>query len=278
MNISSEIFPTDGSNSSSYLFNNSSEIQNILLYIINGLLGFSTNSYVIWLIMTGTDNGLAAEFFSLNLAVCDIFLSVQTVCMVLFHKFPFLGIVVNALDGLAITGSPAFQCLICVERYLAVVHPVNFLKFKPLRYRVICSVIVWMASFGSSGIIVILYVFLPVLFLLFLFSHFFIFLFIELFCLVAVLRALKQSGPGDRRRERKDENHIKRRAFYLILITTVTLLIVYVPYIILLSLFMAADGNTTFLSISSLCFTLAGLVQPLLFLYRMRKLPFIKYQ
>ncbi len=43
------------------------------------------------------------------------------------------------LFGFAMTGHPLFQCLICVERYLAVVHPVTFLKFKPLRYRVICS-------------------------------------------------------------------------------------------------------------------------------------------
>ncbi len=41
---------------------------------------------------------------------------------------------------------------------------------------------------------------------------------IQLFCLVAVLRALKQSGPGERVSEREEESHIKRRAFYVILI------------------------------------------------------------
>ncbi len=37
--------------------------------------------------------------------------------------------------GLAITIRPLFQCLICVERYLAVIHPVIFLKYKPIRYK-----------------------------------------------------------------------------------------------------------------------------------------------
>ncbi len=66
-----------------------------------------------------------------------------------------LWIAVYFLDGLSITGRPLFQCLICVECYLAVVHPVTFLKFKPLRYRICYSVIVLVASFVSCGINII---------------------------------------------------------------------------------------------------------------------------
>ncbi len=53
------------------------------------------------------------------------------------------------LQGLGITGRPLFHCLICVERYLAVVHPVIFLKYKPLRYRVICCTAAWLIIIGS---------------------------------------------------------------------------------------------------------------------------------
>ncbi|KAG1932888.1 hypothetical protein F2P79_020881, partial [Pimephales promelas] len=103
----------------------------ISIVSINLLFGFPTHCYIIWLIITGTGSGVASEFFILNLSVC-----------------------------LSITGRPVFQCLICVERYLAVVQPVTFLK------------------------------------------------------------ALKQTGPGERKREREEENHMKRRAFQIILITT----------------------------------------------------------
>jgi len=142
---------------------------NNLLYFLSVLLVLPTNSYVIWLIVSGKRIGLAAEFFSLNLAVCEILLCVESVFIFLSYEIEFLWTVVSAFDGLASIGHPLFQCLICVERYLAVVHPVTFLKFKPLRYREICSVNVWVASFGSSGIFIFFTMFRPMLYLVFFF-------------------------------------------------------------------------------------------------------------
>ncbi len=124
------------------------------------------------------------------------------------------------LIGLAMSGRPLFPCLICVECYLAVVHPVTFLKYKPLRCREICCTAAWIFSVGfclfSMFILVLLSEMSYTWFYILLFL---LFLSIQLFCLVAVLRALKQSGPG----EREEENSIKRRVFHLILITTVWL-------------------------------------------------------
>ncbi len=60
---------------------------------------------------------------------------------------------------------------------------------------------------------------------------------VNLFCCVSVLWALKKPGAGERGKERKEENHMKRRAFYLILITTVTMVTMFVPVIIRTFLF-----------------------------------------
>ncbi|KAL0163207.1 hypothetical protein M9458_042603, partial [Cirrhinus mrigala] len=70
MNISREIFTTCGSNfSHSSIYNSTEEgFAQIAVNIIVFLLGFPINSYVIWLVVTGTGNGIAAEFFSLNLS------------------------------------------------------------------------------------------------------------------------------------------------------------------------------------------------------------------
>ncbi len=231
MNISSEIFTTDGSNFSDYFFYNSTKEETVFavtaVNIIIILLGFPINSYVIWLIVTGTGNGLAAEFFSLNLAVCEMLFCIESLVNLINYNYKNVWIVVIFFNSLGVTGRPLFQCLIYVERYLAVVQPITFLKYKPLRYRVICSAIAWVDSFISGGTsIVTVFLFSPDFYKLFIMAHFFLLFSIQLFCLVAVLRALKQSGPGERVRERKEENHMKRRAFLIILITTVTMLII----------------------------------------------------
>ncbi len=158
MNISIEITTTIGSNSSSYSNDTTGPgFKHWFLYSIicvaSVLFGFPTNSYVIWLIVTGKGNGLAAEFFSLNLSISEMIYSLQSLFELLRYTFPDLSKAVNFFQGIATTGRPLFQCLICVERYLAVVHPVIFLKYKPLRYRVISSVIVWVASLSGYGLV-----------------------------------------------------------------------------------------------------------------------------
>ncbi len=197
---------------------------------LNFLVGLPTHSYVIWLIIKGT-GGVASEFFNLNFSLCEIGNCLKGLFVLLSFWFSSLKTLSQILQGLSITGRPLFQCLMCVERYLAVVHPVTFLKFRPLRYRVICSTAVWIITCGSCLFcLLILMSFVRNIYTWFFLMQFLLFFSIQLFCLVAVLRALKQSGPGERVRERKEENPMKRRAFYLILITTVSMAVIYVPY------------------------------------------------
>jgi len=161
----------------------------------------------------------------------------------------------------------------CVERYLAVVHPVTFLKYKPLRYRVICCTAAWIIIIGSCLFSMIFLVFLSEMAHTWFYTlHFLLFFFVQMFFLVAVLIALKHSGPG----ERGQENPIKRRAFYLILLTTINLSIIYVPTAIAGLHKIVTKGDIPGLDMSSqICFILAGIVQPVLFLHRNGKLPFI---
>ncbi len=153
------------------------------------------------------------------------------------------------------------------------VHPVTFLKYKFLRYRVICCTAAWIIILGSC--LCSMFTVLPhnIVHLWFLSVQFLIFFFIQLFCLVAVLRALKKSGPGERGRERGEENHMKRRAFYLILITTVTMVITYVPYCIAGFFTIVTKKLIDAHWVPGLVFyVLAGFVQPVLYLHRAGKL------
>ncbi|XP_056114208.1 G-protein coupled receptor 35-like [Rhinichthys klamathensis goyatoka] len=243
----------------------------IFLYSINLLFGLPTHSYVIWLIITGS--GVASEFFNLNLSVCELGSSLNCLFCIL-DWFSHLKTLTYLLLGLGITGRPVFQCLMCVERYLAVVHPVTFLKYKPLRYRVICCTVAWIITLGSCFYSFFIEIsqnshMLPWFFLL----QFLLFFSVQLFCLVAVLRALKQSGPGERGREREEENHMKRRAFDLILITTVSMIIIYMPFIISGFCFILMQHFIKELfSFGFIFYILAGFVQPVLYLRRTGKL------
>jgi len=246
----------------------------VCVYAINFMFGVPTHSYIIWLIITGTGNGVASEFFNINLSVCELCFSINCLLITL----SYVGLIGNwwqiFLIGITITGRPLFQCLMCVERYLAVVHPVTFLKYKPLRYRVICCTAAWIITLGSCFFcmfIVSSYHYNE--FVLSFLIQFLLFLSIQLFFLVAVLRALKQSGPGERGREREVENHMKRRAFYLILIITVSMVVIFFPFIVIGFLTIGTQLNTEHYRSGGLfCFIVGGFVHPFLFLQRTGKL------
>ncbi|XP_043072436.1 uracil nucleotide/cysteinyl leukotriene receptor-like [Puntigrus tetrazona] len=245
----------------------------IFLYSIGFLFGLPTHSYIIWLIVRGTGSGVASEFFNLNLSICEIANSLNGLIAVLSFHLSSLWILSNFLQGVGITGRPLFQCLICVERYLAVVHPVTFLKYKPLRYRVICCTVVWIIILGSCLVCLNILLNIMVAYPWFFSLQFLVFLSIQLFCLVAVLRALKQSGPGERGRERKEENHMKRKAFDLVLITTGNLVIIYVPLTITGFFYITMKNVSLPLwVIGVVSYILAGFVQPVLYLHRAGKL------
>ncbi|XP_067280763.1 chemokine XC receptor 1-like [Pseudorasbora parva] len=245
------------------------------VHSMNFFFGLPTHSYIIWLIITGAGSGVASEFFILNLSVCEIGNSLNSLVSALTVYFSSLSFLMLFLHGLILTGRPLFQCLICVERYLAVAHPVTFLKFKPLRYRAICCAVVWIiilaSCFYSLFITISQHNHVKVWF----FSLQFLLLFsIQLFCLVAVLRALKHSGPGERGREREEENHIKRRAFYLISIATVSMTFIYVPYSTTgFYIIVTQHNNPAYWTPGFVCYMLAGFVQPVLYLHRTGKLP-----
>ncbi len=249
----------------------------LVIHTINLLFGLPTHSYILWLIVKGTGRGIASEFFTLNISVCEIMLCLRSLNSVLGNVFPKLWSVMMFLSGFVITAR-FFQCLICVERYLAVVHPVIFLKYKPLRYKVACSTVTWIMIIICNVLVLGLVnpCFMHVLKCLYL-IHFIIFLAINLFCCLAVLRALKKPGPGARGRERDEENHIKRRAFFLIVITSVTLVITYVPSSVSeFQYILSIPASQLLESLSLTCFLLPGFVQPLLFIHRVGKLPFCR--
>nr|XP_055035489.1 somatostatin receptor type 2-like [Misgurnus anguillicaudatus] len=230
--------------------------------------------YVLWFIATGRGGGIASEFFIFNQTICEAVFSVSSLIFLLSHIFSKLLMTHNFLLGVTITGRPLFGCLICVERYLAVVHPVTFLKYKPLRYKMICSAPAWIVILGACFFCMIsLNSSNTMAYVLFFLIQFPIFISVQLFCCLAVLKALKQSGPGERGKQKEEENQMKRRAFHIILIATLIMAIMFLPFIFTGVFYvLQLDSVSVIWSISLCLYVLSGFVNPLIYLQRNGKL------
>ncbi|KAF6724607.1 NAD(P)(+)--arginine ADP-ribosyltransferase 1 [Oryzias melastigma] len=108
---------------------------------VNLVLSLPLNGYVMWLILRGVGGTLASDFFPLNLAVSEILFSLCSVFYV-FHftlKSLFCFEVFMFALGFVFTARPLVQGCISVECYVGVVHPVLYLQYKSLGYKVACS-------------------------------------------------------------------------------------------------------------------------------------------
>ncbi|KAM6941716.1 uncharacterized protein PEZ65_003716 [Lycodopsis pacificus] len=241
---------------------------------VNNLLGLPLNVYVMRLILAGARETLASDFFSLNLAISEIVFALFCIC---YHVYVLLDLAFSLKFfmfslGLLFTARPLFLCCICAEYYVGVVHPVLYLGFKPLRYRVACCCVVWVNTLVSC--IYSICTFKNTLYLYGFFIQNLIFFSVILFCCCSVLKALKRPGPGEKETEKKKSNIMKRRAFKIILLIMISLATNFFLYMAAIPLQCCLTTNQFAMAFSistSLALT-TGFLQPLLYLHRAGKL------
>ncbi|KAG9330388.1 hypothetical protein JZ751_025539, partial [Albula glossodonta] len=108
----------------------------------NFLLGVPANSWVLWLMVQPA----AAErrvlsgvgVFELHLTLSGLLFSLSSALALPASQLPSPALLQTMLffSGLSTCTQPLFQCCLCVERYLAVLRPLTFLRYRPLRYKV----------------------------------------------------------------------------------------------------------------------------------------------
>lgn len=236
--------------------------------------GLPLNIYVVWLMIRGVGSSIESEFFFLNLALTDIlfFTSYLLSPFLRFCPEPLMA-AMGFFFGFLFVGHPLFQMCICVERYLAVLHPVLFQRYRALTYRAACSAAVWLVALSCCVSSFLLdevvwdSLWQTLLWILFPFM---------IFSCLAVMRALQKPGPGARVEERAAANQVKVRAFRIISLMTLTQFLTLVAHTVRFCVPLLLENEVESFTMYSIVIPFnmcLSFVQPLLLLNRAGKLP-----
>uniref|UniRef100_W5N9V4 G-protein coupled receptors family 1 profile domain-containing protein n=1 Tax=Lepisosteus oculatus TaxID=7918 RepID=W5N9V4_LEPOC len=199
----------------------------IIAQAINIVLGLQINLMVLWLLHRNKASFSTSDIFILNLAILDTFFCLMSP-VDLLNRLLLNHATVWQVQSVAYgikDGSPLLLTCICLDRYLAVLHPITFTRFRSQKHRIICAevlmviIISYAISYAAGAVKGFHRVFSVMI--LTIFS-------IMVFCNLSILWALKRSGPG------RDEMHpVKKKAFNMVLIILAIIVFHYFPPVIL---------------------------------------------
>lgn len=188
-------------------------------------------------------------------------------CCGIYKKKLFMLEMGDSLYAFTWYGQNYFHTLICVERYLAVVHPITYVSLKTekaVRIRNIIFGCIWLLCFGGMA-----WELVDNSFVIFEVIHLILMLVVVFFCNRCVLRALTHSGPGDNVRDKEKVDQSKQRAFYTILVIFNLLVLRFSWGLVWTTQYISNENGNCVTMGSEIWFNMpSSLVLPLLFLHR----------
>ncbi|XP_061589157.1 proteinase-activated receptor 3 [Cololabis saira] len=193
------------------------------LQFMNMFLGIPANLMVLWQINKDRSDSSTSDIFIMHLAVLDLFFCLippLELVSIVFHTTSSTWYVLRFFYGIK-DFSPLFLSCICLDRYMAVIHPVTFTEFKDRHHRRVLAFVVWViilayaAAKCVGNIDNFEIVFTAMILMTFAFMG---------FCNIVILWALWRSGPG-----RDDMHPVKKRAFKMVLIILAIIVFNYFP-------------------------------------------------
>ena len=173
-------------------------------------------------------------------------------------------------------GQMLFHILTCVERYLAVIHPIIYLHLKNadgIRIRNVMTVFVWLLCFLATACMSMV---LPIFNIMVTFCFVPFALIVISFCSISVLCTLINPVPAKEGRKRQRVDQTKLRAFCTIMIILGVLVLRFGGNILITIVYDALklkEASLCGVWLLNLCVCVpCSLVLPLLFLYRAGKL------
>ncbi|KAK2918634.1 G-protein coupled receptor 4-like [Channa argus] len=196
--------------------------------VLNLVVGTPCNVLVMWKIATKKSDASTSDIFIFNLAILDAYFCLMTPVDIVnrtllgdsgiwyFQRFGY------GLKDLA----PLFLMCICLDRYMAVVHPVLFTRIRDNMMRIGISVAVW-ALILAYGLAKCILGFMGVTGI---FSGVILFAFaVMVFCNISIIWVLTRSVMG------KEEMHpVKKKALKMVLIILAIIVANYLPPVALM--------------------------------------------
>ncbi len=244
---------------------------NLLLNTVHFL---PVNVWILWLVK-GTAGVASSDFVILNQSVAEIINGVSLIILVfgaLLNKKALI-LVSIFLCSTFLVGRPLFQTVFCVERYLAVVHPLVYLKHtKTLKMKLPLVVLVWLIILVLGIYFVNSYPKMPVWFAMVMYLAMLV---VCSSCSVMILWVLKSPKPGDG--EKDGAHQQKRKAFVVVTVILITLVFGYgtVSCVIILRDQMSYHTYCLVLGLSWWTLMPSAAVQPYLYLSKVHKVFFV---
>ncbi|KAL4008024.1 hypothetical protein ACER0C_001876 [Sarotherodon galilaeus] len=246
------------------------------LYIVILYMGFQR-----WWHQRSTPAGMTmshSDFFTYNMMIVEIF---GVFDRVLNNVYKYNGnntlfVLGQYFSSITLPVQVMFHLLTCMERYLAVVHPITYRHLREshgIKIRNISTVCVWVVGFGWIGVEHLYWPNFPAIPF---FSNMGICILLISFCCLSTLHTLIRPGPGEVGGNKGWVDKSKQRAFHMIVAITGVLVLRFAGILILFliqNVFLVDTKELCVLVESAVWLSVpCRLVLPLLFLHRAEKL------
>lgn len=244
-----------------------------IVSVLAACVGVPASMWLLWVLIQRQRNGFSNDVYMLNLTIMDLIFNIFSIPGVLNYLVwtdYFYSAIADILYCFNMSGRPLLMACVCVDCYMAVVHPITYIKRRHSSYRLVACAAIWGFTF-LFGMLMIFnrslftssYAVIPYLLSLPIIAT----------CDLAILYTLKKPDPS-----RRSEVHPqKQRALQTITNSLVMTIMSYLPPLVVYGcqnfIPMSAQDKMCILSMPILIAPLIGsTIMPFLYLDNLHSL------